>query len=207
MHARVILASLDVENLFINIQVDHTINYITKRVHYNSTPKLNIPEVVLRTLIERSTKEAPFFCPRGNRYRQIDGVAIGSPLGVLLANSFMGIIEEEVFSTTEKTYIYCRYIEDIFIKSANEECIELLRLILQKTSGLTLTTESSADEMLPFLDILVKQIDNSFNKGVYVKATNSDHCLHGESECPQRYKDTTIRVYVGGTLTHCSTCQ
>ncbi|XP_076037031.1 uncharacterized protein LOC143022617 [Oratosquilla oratoria] len=85
------IALLDVENLFTNISVYRTIQYIIKRVyHDNDTPNCDIPEHVMKKLLECCTKEAPFTCPRGTKYCQIDGVAMGSPLGVLFANFFHG---------------------------------------------------------------------------------------------------------------------
>ncbi|XP_076044740.1 uncharacterized protein LOC143027348 [Oratosquilla oratoria] len=65
--------------------------------------------------------------------------------------------------------------------------------------------EDSIDGALPFLDLLVKQNENSFNTTVYTKPTNPGHCLNGSSECPQRYKDSTISAYIRRALTHCST--
>ena len=58
---------------------------------------------------------------------------------------------------------------------------------------------------MPFLDVLVKQESNSFQTEVYTKPTNQGHCLNGKSECPQRYKDSTINAYIRRALTHCST--
>ena len=108
------IASLDVESLFTNVPVDRTIQYILDRVYHNDdTPKCDIPEHTMKALLECCTKEAPFTCPRGNKYCQIDGVAMGSPLGVLFANFFMGSVEEEVFYEHQKPQIYCRYIVDI----------------------------------------------------------------------------------------------
>ncbi|XP_050704115.1 uncharacterized protein LOC126989586 [Eriocheir sinensis] len=202
------VASLDVESLFTNVPVDRTINYIIERVyHDNSNTPIDIPEAVLRDLLECCTKEAPFTCPRGYKYCQIDGVAMGSPLGVLLANFFMGCVEEEVFKKLDKPDIYCRYIDDIFIKTENDDDAERLRLCLQEVSGLKLTIEKSVNNSIPFLDILVKQEEQSFNTEVFVKPTNPGHCLNGRSECPQRYKDSTIGAYVRRALTHCSTWQ
>ncbi|KAG0720927.1 hypothetical protein GWK47_047455 [Chionoecetes opilio] len=60
---------------------------------------------------------------------------------------------------------------------------------------------------MPFLDVLVTQKEESFITNVYVKPTNTGHCLNGESECPQRYKDSTIGAYIRRALTHCSTWQ
>ncbi|XP_050725482.1 uncharacterized protein LOC127003111 [Eriocheir sinensis] len=135
------VASLDVESLFTNVPVDRTINYIIERPSY-----------------EISWKEAPFTCPRGNKYCQIDGVAMGSPLGVLLANFFMGCVEEEVFKKLDKPDIYCRYIDDIFIKTENDDDAERLRLCLQEVSGLKLTIEKSVNNSIPFLDILAEDL-------------------------------------------------
>lgn len=201
-----VIASLNVESQFTNVPVDRTIDLIIQRIYYNdSTPALDMPEAALRELLEWCTKEAPFICPRGNKFRQIDGVAMGSPLEVLLANFFMGSIEEEVSKETEKPDIYCRYIDDIFIKTKNQAEIEQLRHRLQQASGLNFTTENSVNGSMPFLNILVKQTGESFNTEVYVKTTNPGHCLNGRSECPQRYKDSTIGARIRRALTHCST--
>ena len=40
---------------------------------------------------------------------------------------------------------------------------------------------------------------------MYTKSTNPGHCLNGRSECPQRFKDSTIGAYIRRALTHCST--
>ena len=107
-----IIASLDVESLFTNVPVDRTIEFILDRVYRcQETPTLNIPEEKLKTLLEICTKQAPFTCPRGKMYCQVDGVAMGSPLGVLFANFFMGTIEATVLQQNRPS-IYCRYTDD-----------------------------------------------------------------------------------------------
>ena len=200
------IASLDVESLFTNVPVDRTIQYILNRVYHNDdTPKCDIPEPIMKALLECCTKEAPFTCPRGNRYCQIDGVAMGSPLGVLFANFFMGTIEEEIFSEHHKPQIYCRYIDDIFLKVDHMDQIEILRHRLMETSGLNFTVEHSENGSLPFLDVLVKvRQDGKFSTSVFVKASNPGHCLNGISECPQKYKESTISAYIRRALTHCN---
>ena len=111
------------------------------------------------------------------------------------------------FKEIKKPDIYCRYIDDIFIKTKNRADTEQLRQRLQQASGLNFTIESSINGTMPFLDILVKQTNESFTTEVYVKATNPGLCLNGRSECPQRYKDSTIGAYIRRALTHCSTWQ
>ena len=47
-------------------------------------------------------------------YRQIDGVAMGSPLGSALANIFVGFYESKLFDKISKPQIYYRYVDDTF---------------------------------------------------------------------------------------------
>ena len=48
-------------------------------------------------------------------YRQIDGVAMGSPLGPTLANKFVGYYESKLFNEIIKSTVYCRYVDDTFL--------------------------------------------------------------------------------------------
>ncbi|KAG0718572.1 hypothetical protein GWK47_052180 [Chionoecetes opilio] len=86
-----IIASLDVESLFTNAPVDKTIDFILDRIYRSEDTKpLDIPEIALKTMLHLCTKEAPFLCPSGLMYQQIDGIAMDSPLGVLFTNFYMG---------------------------------------------------------------------------------------------------------------------
>ncbi|XP_069185192.1 uncharacterized protein [Procambarus clarkii] len=112
-----IIASLDVESLFTNVPVDTTIEMVLDRVYRDESnpPKLDIPEPRLKSLFKACTKEAPFISQQGDMYLQIDGVAMGFPLGVLFANFYMGTIENRFFSSRQKPTVYYRYVDDIFI--------------------------------------------------------------------------------------------
>ena len=104
----------------------------------------------------------------------------------------MGTVENQVFEGLTKPTIYCRYIDDIFVKVDRGEDLEILRQRLANVSGLHFTIENSSEGALPYLDVLVKQQGQNFLTEVYTKASNSGHCLNGRSECPQIYKDSTI---------------
>ena len=46
--------------------------------------------------------------------RQIDGVAMGSPLGPALANTFVGYYESKLFNKISIPTVYCCYVNDTF---------------------------------------------------------------------------------------------
>ena len=201
------IASLDVESLFTNVPVEETIGMICDKVYRDaSSPTLSIPEDALRSLLRLCTMRAPFITHRGEMYNQIDGVAMGSPLGVLFADFYMGVIEERVFERHPVPDIYCRYVDDTFIKAENPGVIEELRQKFEECSSLRFTCENSTNGQLPFLDVLLTQDQNSTLKtSVYRKPTNMGLCLNGRSECPDRYRRSTINAYIRRALTHCST--
>ena len=88
------ISSLDVESLFTNVPVEETIGMMCDKVYRDiSTPSLSIPEDALRGLLRLCTMRAPFITHRGEMYTQVDGVAMESPLGVLFADFYMGVVE------------------------------------------------------------------------------------------------------------------
>ena len=91
------IASLDVESLFTNVPIDPTIDLILQHTYNHKTlPPPKMPKEILKQMLELCTKEAPFRSPDGNLYLQIEGVAMGSPLGPTFANFYMGHLEEKV---------------------------------------------------------------------------------------------------------------
>ena len=56
-------------------------------------------------------------------FLQIDGVANGSPLGPALANIFVGHYENKLFASNSKSFLYQRYVDDIFsILTTETQC-------------------------------------------------------------------------------------
>ena len=86
-----ILESYDVSSLFTNVPLDETIAILTEKAFrenwFNSTYNLNISKEDLVDLLNGSTK-GQLFQFNGALYEQTDGVAMGSPLGPLLAQHY-----------------------------------------------------------------------------------------------------------------------
>ena len=81
---------------------------------FEHNPGLNITKVELKKLFKFETS-GTYFPFQGTLYDQIDGVAMGSPLGPILANLFMGYYETMWLNAFRECGIilYKRYVDDI----------------------------------------------------------------------------------------------
>ena len=83
-----LMASLDVESLFTNISSEETIDNIINGLFLTTDKVHNFERGKLKQLLTFAAYES-FFVFDGEYYTQIDGVAMGSPLGPTLANAFL----------------------------------------------------------------------------------------------------------------------
>ena len=117
VYASDIMVSYDVTALFTNVTVDETINYIVEKAFagnwFNETYDLNLTKEQLNKLLEIATK-GQLFQFDGKLYQQIDRVAMGSPLGPLMANAIMCKIEEKLQRDGTMPEDYYRYVDDTF---------------------------------------------------------------------------------------------
>ena len=82
------MASLDTDSLFTNIPLDETINIIIEKLFSEDETVHNLNKDQFKCLLTLATKES-YFLFDGELYQQVDGVAMGSPLGPTLANIFL----------------------------------------------------------------------------------------------------------------------
>ncbi|XP_047739936.1 uncharacterized protein LOC125178985 [Hyalella azteca] len=137
-----LLTSLDVTSLFTNVPTEETLEIIAKHVYAHPTlPAPPIPKKILIDL-RLCTSESPFRAPDNKIYRQINGVAMGCPLGPTFAEYYMCKIKNQVLSDEQiKPELYCRYVDDIFVVVRDEEQLRNLRLAFEMNSVLKFTYE------------------------------------------------------------------
>ena len=82
------MVSFDVVSLFINIPLDETIDIIIKHIYDNKEINTDAPKKEMRELLHLCTKNVQLTL-NNKTYLQVVGVAMGSPLGPVLANIFM----------------------------------------------------------------------------------------------------------------------
>ena len=87
------MGSLDVDSLFTNIPLDETIDICINQLFENTDTIEGFKKSELKQLLCFATKES-YFIFNGLLYKQIDGVAMGSPLAPSLANAFLSYYEK-----------------------------------------------------------------------------------------------------------------
>ena len=87
------MGSLDVDSLFTNIPLDETIDICVNQLFENTDTVEGFTKSELKQLLSLAKKES-YFIFNCLLYKQIDGVAMGSPLGLSLANTFLSYHEK-----------------------------------------------------------------------------------------------------------------
>ena len=89
------MVSFDVKSLFTNVPLDRTINIILKRIYDQAELQTFLTRSELKEMLLLCTKKVHFTF-NGKTYIQTDGVAMGSPLGPVLADIFMVEFEKSL---------------------------------------------------------------------------------------------------------------
>ena len=103
-------------------------------------------------------------------YRQVDGLAMGSPLAPLIANGWLNKYDDRVKGDA---LLYFRYMDDI-IRNINKNEIDCkLDEINKKHPNLNFTIEREKNFAIPFLDMLVMREGDKLSSSWYKKPTDT----------------------------------
>ena len=153
-----------------------------------------IPEDKLRQLLELCTTRAPFRHIDCTLYRQVDGVAMGSAIGVTFANFYMARLENTVISALPvKPKLLARYVDDCFLVVQHEQHLEEIGQEFKNKSVWNFTKETAVNNKLNFLDVAIDGNGEMYVTSVYRKKTNRGYFMNAHDECPERYKVGMIR--------------
>ena len=204
-HNNGIMCSLDVTSLFTNVPLDETIQICLDRLYSLPDPP-QLPRSVLKDLLQFATKKSHFLFD-GQYYDQIDGVAMGSPLGPVLANIFMCHFEEKwLMKSRFCPSLWFRYVDDTFTMfDSKDNANEFLSFLNSRHNSIKFTIEFEEDNKIPFLDILLKRCpDNTFSTSVYRKKTFTGLYTKWDSFTPRKYKINLIRTLTYRCFRICS---
>ena len=143
------------------------------------------------------------FSFNGELYKQVDGVAMGSPLGPVLANIFMGYIESGI-PEEKLRLLYDRFVDDAFaIFNDDHEAGEFYRLLNELHLSLKFTMEPEQLGRLPFMDVRVIKIENRLQRSVYRKPMFTGLYTRWDSFCPMKHKTNLVRSLTNRAVKIC----
>jgi len=140
-------------------------------------------------------------------YDQVDGVAMGSPLGPLFANAFMTWFEGQNMHDLVKLGIkrWHRYVDDNFAVIKNREsAVTILEHLNKLHPNIKFTIEHEKSGRLNFLDTYVNRGVGKYTTSVYRKPTFTGVYLNWTSLTAIRYKLGLIRCLAERTWKTCS---
>ena len=163
--------SFDIVSLSTNIPLDETISICSDFLYCGpSTSVLPFPKDVFVELTEIATKPVSFSFNEV-MYREIDGISMGSPLGPILVNIFVGFHERQLFEKFPKPCIYLRYVDTFVSFSSHSGALNFFHKLNNLHPSFAFTMEEEKNNELPFLDVLVERGKSVFLTSIYRKPT------------------------------------
>jgi hypothetical protein len=203
--ADVLLSTADVESLYTNIPVEDAmvaLDFMLK--------KHNITNSLLQRLLAavRFVLENNFLMFDGKVFKQIKGLAMGTPLAPPLANTFMAYLEEGLFMENPEVYprLYGRFLDDIFVAQVTG-CVPhdaLWKRLDSMHPFIKLTRESSRIEM-NMLDLVIYRDGDRLLHRVHQKALNKYLYISPRSCHPPHVMRGFIRTELIRYARNCST--
>ena len=201
------MASFDVTSLFTNIPLDETIEIISNQLFANCMYFEGLHRLQFTKLLSFAVKN----CHNTFNdciYQQIDGVAMGSPLGPLFANIFMCFHEKSWlynFPSAFKPLVYLHYVDDCFLLFKLTNHVPLfLNYLNHQHPNISFTSELEKDDKLPFLDVKISHSNSKFSTSVYRKPTFTGLFTHFHSFIPLAYKHSLVSCLLHQIFNLCS---
>ncbi|XDV16664.1 hypothetical protein PO909_016270 [Leuciscus waleckii] len=179
---------MDVTSLYTNIPHDAGLAALGYYLQTNQVPHT---EFLLSLANEVLTKK--YFMFQNSFFLQTQGTAMGSPMAPNYANLFMGKFEHDFIYNHNpfKQYlkVWYRYIDDIFLVwlGSKEELIDFNNYVNTRLPSIKFTLTYDV-KVLPFLDVLVRKVDNTLHTEIYRKETDRNSFLHYQSFHPPSLK-------------------
>ena len=203
------MASFEVTSLFINLTLDEFRDLCVNQIFFNrdiiehNGCKFDKPSFRKLCMFAVKDNQSVF---DGKLYYQIDGVAMGSPLGLSMANLFTCALEKKFLDDCPshcQPSIYRRFVDDTFCLFKNEEHVNpFLDHINSHDNIIKFTVEKEDNNSLPFLDVLIHKDGSKFTTSLYRKPTG----LYTEFSTlsPTKYKVNLISILVFRAFNICS---
>ena len=151
------------------------------------------------------TKNVPFTF-NDDIHQQRDGVAMGSPLGPVLAGIIMVELENSIVpKMNSHLRFWKRYVDDTLTIAKEGSINHILQQLNSFHPNTQFTFEIESSGRIPFLDILIIRKKSSIETTVYRKCTDTGIYLNWFSFAPNTWKRGTLKNLVYRAYNICST--
>ena len=153
------MISSDVKNLVTNVTLDKTIKIFLRKIYLERMLDARIPQKDMEKLLYLCTDHV-HFSYGGRIYIQVDGVAMGSPLGPVLANIFMTELEIAMIPLLG-------FVDDTFVFVLPDKIGYIANQLNSFDGNIQFTFEMEEESKLTFLDVMViRNTDDTINTTV-----------------------------------------
>ena len=207
-----IVVSLDVSSLYTNVPVIEAILYCADLLY--ARPAEERPPVSRDTFVTlaKIASCGVIMSTHDGYYKQIDGLAMGSPPAPHLANGWLSQFEDVIRGDAK---LYERYMDDILREIAKSIFEDKLVEVNSLHPNLTFTSEAeqvkppSSTGSLPFLDmsVLHDHTTGRLASTWYNKPTDTGLILNYHALAPKRYKRSVVSGFVYRIHRACSSWQ
>ncbi|CAF5019252.1 unnamed protein product [Rotaria sp. Silwood1] len=188
-NSQIKMVSLDITSLFTNVPLQHTIQIFLDKLYgpehtctYSDKKRDDWCQKCknrfeMKYLLDTSTQDTNFIF-NSKIYSQINGVAMGSPLGPVFADIYVNYLENKLMSRLiNNGLLYLRrFVDDTFaIIKKDADLNKIIDILNSFDNCIVFTCEEEVNNSLPFLDIYITRLptNNSTNNLNNILSNNS----------------------------------
>ena len=200
------IVSFDVVSLFTNIPLAETIDIVVDTLYSDRSKSVPpVDRIIFKRLLEIAT--GGMFVYKDALYKQVDGVAMGSPLGPSLANFFLGHIEQNKLFQNDDFYpiVYLRYVDDILAVFEEESTYhKFFELLNKQHPNLKFTVDEATEHSFPFLNVNIVISGSTVETWVFRKKTHTNVLLNFTAVVPTFWKTGIIKCLLSNARKICT---
>ena len=186
------LVSFDVVSLYTNVPVAEAIEHCANLLYNENQEAPPIDKEIFIELAKLSSCDV-IMSTHDGFYKQIDGLAMGSPPAPFIANGWLSQYDNTIKGDAE---LYARYMDDVVRDIEKTVRDSKLDEINDLHRSLKFTMEREQNGKLPVLDLKLINQAGALSSTWYSKPTDTGLIMNYHALAPRRYKKSVVAGFV-----------
>jgi len=178
------LVSFDVCSLFPSIPVEKAINVLERHLQKEVGGEKSAIYIEAAKLCMKQN----YFQFREKVYKVEFGTNMGNPLSPLIAETFMADFEMRLKEEGLLPRFWVRYVDDVCAVVKKDDVQKVLDVLNNRENSINFTFELENDKKLPFLDLMLRRVENYIEVSIYHKPTSTMRTITNDSHSPIQHK-------------------